>query len=143
MQFKLSREKYYIRQMVREFEKENKMNFTIKEKPFSWNDNFSEVAREDFSMIQKDLSYGIAQNIGMALAKLELLENQGCEVVEQKQGQWKECDWVFYDGYGECIHIPKGAFVCTSCRRALKKQFLQIKNYCPNCGAKMLKGTEE
>ena len=29
MQFKLSREKYYIRQMVREFEKENKMEFTL------------------------------------------------------------------------------------------------------------------
>ena len=58
------------------------MDFTIKEEPFSWNENFSEVALEDFSMIQKDLSYGISQSIGMALAKLELLEKQGCKVEE-------------------------------------------------------------
>jgi DNA-directed RNA polymerase subunit RPC12/RpoP len=140
MQFELRREQEFVRKMVREFEKENKMDFTIKAEPFSWNDNFSEVAREDFSMIQKDLSYCTAQNIGMALAKLELLENQGCEVVEQKHGQWEECDWVFYDGHGECVHIPEGAFVCTNCRHAFKKGKLEIRNYCTNCGAKMVKG---
>lgn len=53
---------------------------TLKEVPFSWNDNFSKIALEDFSLIQKDLPYGICQSIGQALAKLELLENQGCEV---------------------------------------------------------------
>ena len=53
-------------------------------KPFDWNDNFSEVAQEDFSMIQKSLSYCTCQNIGMALAKLELLEKQGCKVIEPK-----------------------------------------------------------
>lgn len=58
------------------------MDFEIKAEPFSWNENFSEVALEDFSMIQKDLSYGICQSIGMALAKLELLEKQGCKVEE-------------------------------------------------------------
>lgn len=57
---------------------------TIKAEPFSWNDNFSEVALEDFSMIQKKLPYGTCQSIGMALAKLELLEKQGCKVKEQK-----------------------------------------------------------
>ncbi len=50
--------------------------------PFDWNDNLSEIAQEDFSMIQKSLSYGIATSIGMALAKLALLEKQGCRVVE-------------------------------------------------------------
>ena len=54
--------------------------FTIIEKPFSWNDNFSEIALEDFSMIQKDLPYGICQSIGMALAKLQLMEEQGLKV---------------------------------------------------------------
>ena len=54
----------------------------MKAEPFSWNDNFSEIALEDFSKIQKDLPYCIGQNIGMALAKLELLEKQGCEVEE-------------------------------------------------------------
>lgn len=57
--------------------------FTLTEVPFSWNDNFSEVALEDFSMIQKKLPYGICQSIGMALAKLEMLEKQGCKVKEQ------------------------------------------------------------
>jgi hypothetical protein len=61
------------------------MDFTIKEKPFSWNDNFSEIALEDFSMIQKNLSYCTCQNIGMALAKLKLLEEQGCKVEEDKE----------------------------------------------------------
>ena len=53
-------------------------------KPFDWNDNMSEVAQEDFSMIQKSLSYGVASSIGMALAKLELLEKQGCRVEPQE-----------------------------------------------------------
>ena len=48
--------------------------------PFDWNDNMSEIAQEDFSLIQKTLSYGTATSIGMALAKLELLEKQGCKV---------------------------------------------------------------
>lgn len=56
--------------------------FTIKAQPFTWNDNLSEIALEDFSMIQKDLPYGICQSIGMALAKLKLLEEQGCKVEE-------------------------------------------------------------
>ena len=58
------------------------MEFTITEQPFSWNENMSQIALEDFSLIQKDLSYGICQSIGMALAKLELLEKQGCRVEE-------------------------------------------------------------
>ena len=63
------------------------MNSKIEVTPFSWNDNFSEVEQEDFSLIQKDLPYGICQSIGMALAKLELLEKEGCKV--------KECDELF------------------------------------------------
>ena len=55
----------------------------IIEKPFDCNDNLSEIAQEDFSLIQKNLSYGIASSIGMALAKLELLEKQGCKVEPQ------------------------------------------------------------
>ena len=51
-------------------------------KPFDWNDNLSKEALEDFEGIQKDLPYCTCQNIGMALAKLELLEKQGCKVIE-------------------------------------------------------------
>jgi len=52
----------------------------IVSKPFDWNDNMSEIAQEDFSMIQKNLPYGTATSISLALAKLELLEKQGCKV---------------------------------------------------------------
>ena len=54
----------------------------IIEKPFDWNDNLSEMAQEDFSAIQKALPYCTATTIGMALAKLELLEKQGCKVID-------------------------------------------------------------
>ena len=56
----------------------------IIEKPFDWNDKLSEIALEDFSMIQKKLPYCTCQTIGMALAKLELLEKQGCKVVDKE-----------------------------------------------------------
>ena len=58
------------------------MNTIIEVSNFTWNDNLSRIAQEDFSLIQKDLPYGICQSIGMALAKLELLEMQGCKVKE-------------------------------------------------------------
>jgi hypothetical protein len=64
------------------------MNTEIKSVPFSWNDNFSEVALEDFQQIQKDLPYLTCQSIGMALAKLEMLEKQGCKVGESR---WISC----------------------------------------------------
>ena len=50
------------------------MNSEIESVPFSWNDNLSEEALEDFQQIQKDLPYLTCQSIGMALAKLEILE---------------------------------------------------------------------
>jgi len=53
-------------------------------KPFDWNDNLSEIAMEDFSLIRGNLSYGTSQTIGNALAKLELLEEQGCKVEPQE-----------------------------------------------------------
>ena len=56
--------------------------FTIKEEPFSWNCKMAEIALEDFSMIQRYLPYSICQSIGMALAKLQLMEEQGLEVTD-------------------------------------------------------------
>lgn len=58
------------------------MTTEIKVGPFDWNDNMSELAQEDFAAIQNTLPYYQAQSIGMALAKLELLEKQGCKVEE-------------------------------------------------------------
>ena len=51
-------------------------------KPFDWNDNLSEVAIEDFHSISDMLSYGVASTISTALAKLSILEKQGCKVEE-------------------------------------------------------------
>lgn len=52
--------------------------------PFTWNDNMSELAQEDFAKIRNTLPYCVAQSIGLALAKLELLEKQGCKVNERE-----------------------------------------------------------
>lgn len=57
-------------------------------KPFDWNDNLSEEAIEDFETIRGKLTYCQHQSIGMALAKLELLEKQGCKVIEPKS-EWQ------------------------------------------------------
>ena len=60
----------------------------ILSKPFDWNDNFSELAQEDFSVIQQKLTYGTATSIGLALAKLALLEKQGCKVeLQEREGE--------------------------------------------------------
>lgn len=56
--------------------------FKIEAKPFDWNDNMSETAIEDFETIRSNLNYCQSQTIGMALAKLQLLEEQGCKVIE-------------------------------------------------------------
>lgn len=63
-------------------------------KPFDWNDNLSEEAIEDFETIRGKLTYCQHQSIGMALAKLELLEKQGCKVIDpsgsssEKPNKW-------------------------------------------------------
>lgn len=58
---------------------------------------------------------------------------------EVRHGRWEECDWVEYDGHGECIHYPHEGYVCTNCRNAFKKEFVNNPRviYCPHCGAKM------
>jgi len=55
-------------------------------KPFDWNDNFSEEAIEAFNEVKKDMMhYEMIQAIGQALAKLELLEKQGCKVKSENR----------------------------------------------------------
>ena len=61
-------------------------------------------------------------------------------VVVREKGEWEECDWVKYDGHGECIHYPKAALCCSRCRNAFKKELLWKRDFCPNCGADMRKG---
>lgn len=66
-------------------------------KPFDWKDNMSEIALEDFSMYQKEMSYGASQTIGTALAKLQLMEEQGLypdilqKIVEKLE---KDREWM-------------------------------------------------
>ena len=52
-------------------------------------------------------------------------------------GEWEECDWIEYDGHGECVHYPKEGLKCSNCGSAFKKEFLWKNNYCPNCGSEM------
>ena len=59
------------------------MDANIKAESFSWNRNFSEEAQEDFDMIRSRLPYCACQSIGLALAKLEILEAQGAQVEEE------------------------------------------------------------
>lgn len=58
-------------------------DFKIKVEPFDWNDNFSKLAIEDFECVQGNLPYCVSQSIGMALAKLKMLEKQGAKVVSE------------------------------------------------------------
>ena len=53
---------------------------TIKEAPFSWDDNFSELALEDFDSIRSSLSYCVCQSIGTALTKLKMIEDGELEI---------------------------------------------------------------
>lgn len=57
-------------------------DFILYSKPFDWNDNLSKEAIEDFETIRGKLTYCTHQSIGLALAKLELLEKQGCKVID-------------------------------------------------------------
>ena len=64
-------------------------------------------------MIQKTLPYGTATTIGMALAKLELLEKQGCKVeLQDDNGFFDEImddseDGVVYEKIKEIIEKVK------------------------------------
>ena len=78
----------------------------ITAKPFDWNDNLSEEAIEDFKGIQKDLPYCTCQSIGMALAKLELLEKQ----MQEPKSEWEhdhEILKAYSDGASEVLESIK------------------------------------
>ena len=56
---------------------------------------------------------------------------------------WEECDWVEFDGF-ECIRYPKKGRVCTNCRNAFKKEFVDDRRvrFCPHCGVEMASGAK-
>lgn len=49
--------------------------FKIESHPFSWNDKMAQLAIEDFDSIRKGIPYCQAQSIGIALAKLKMIED--------------------------------------------------------------------
>ena len=73
------------------------------------------------------------------IAEEILLQMPTLKAEPVRHERWEECDWVEYDGYGECVHYPREGRVCTNCRNAFKKEFVinPRVNRCPNCGAKM------
>ena len=115
----------------------------ITAKPFDWNDNLSKEALEDFEGIRKDLPYCTCQNIGMALAKLELLEKQG---QEPKTGHWIEDAETYYKAINErgCepyenTPIFLDDIACSECLAKFSVIDNETQRFkcCPNCGAKM------
>ncbi|UNI72458.1 MAG: DNA-directed RNA polymerase [Chaetfec virus UA24_244] len=58
-------------------------------------------------------------------------------------GRWEETDWVYYDGHSECVRIPKDGYLCTACRRVIRKNKFLNSDFCPNCGARMDKRSDQ
>lgn len=47
----------------------------IESQPFSWHDKMAQLAIEDFDSIRDSLPYCQCQSIGLALAKLKMIED--------------------------------------------------------------------
>ena len=94
-------------------------------------------------MIDADIAQKIADEelplIDAGIVQHILSHTPTINAVPVKRGKWEDCDWVEYDGHGECIHCPHKGLVCTNCRNAFKREFVNNPrvNYCPNCGARM------
>lgn len=86
-----------------------------------------------------DNPYWVGYHNGLSMAHAITLSMPAADVEVVKHGRWEECDWVEYDGHGECVHYPHEGCVCTNCRNAFKKEFVRNPrvNVCPSCGAKM------
>lgn len=140
MEFKLSRESYFIRQMVREFEKEkntmhdiNQYGVTIQPKA---NTTLKAMTKAELIEYIRTLEHNYNVAVVFNERQARYIE---AKLKEQKQGEWiygldeydveflqcPLCDGVFYDGDNDTFDVPY--------------------NYCPNCGVKLaeLKGTEE
>ena len=58
-----------------------------------------------------------------------------------KHGKWIECDYKKLE-HGFIETFPNKGVCCSNCRTVFRKRDLWIKNYCPNCGARMDGGDE-
>lgn len=68
---------------------------------------------------------------------LKLICDEVHDVRENVRGEWIDCgvhgDWAWkQDGHGNCWHIWK----CSKCEYKTEHR----SNYCPNCGAQMMRG---
>ena len=84
-------------------------------------------------------AYDTAHKGPPGCARRLMVDAPAADVAPVVHGRWEDCDWVEYDGHGECIHYPHEGRVCTNCRNAFKKEFINNPrvNYCPHCGARM------
>ena len=94
------------------------------------------LVKELMPQYKERLGTDIGHGMGMILGEICAAPTIDPASLRPK-GEWTECDWVEYDGHGECIHYPKAALRCSNCCNAFKKKLLWKRNYCPNCGADM------
>lgn len=57
------------------------------------------------------------------------------DVIPVTHAHWDFFDYVKYDGHSEGIHHPMVR--CSNCKHCFRAKLLWVRNYCPNCGARM------
>ena len=60
------------------------------------------------------------------------------DVAPVRHGRWIETDRFIMDGKSKVY-----GWECTVCKRFTRSPFVDSWNYCPNCGAKMFRGSDE
>ena len=100
----------------------------------------SEIKRAEY--VDRDYVDGV--DVDLLSSSLELIKRQkeALDVVPVKHGEWEGYTHSrFYgtDKNGEPIYRDGVLYYCSECRR----RSIIKTNYCPNCGTKMDKGSEE
>ena len=97
-------------------------------------------------LIDADALYEKANGLswrGRSVIQHALRVSPTIEAEPVRYALWEECDWVEFDGF-ECVRYPKKGRVCTNCRNAFKKEFVDDRRvrFCPHCGFKMASGAK-
>lgn len=102
-------------------------DYKIESHPFSWNDKMAQLAIEDFDSIWDLLPYCQAQSIGLALAKLKMIED-------------KEKDTPYNPEFLHMINDTRGKFKC-KCGHIFSHECPTFPDesmqYCDRCGQKL------
>ena len=84
-------------------------------------------------------SYSIGRNMGLKVAKSIIHNKEQCptaDVVEVKHGKWEKQQFIGRSGF-----FSVKDFTCSNCFESFAvEQGKGLMNYCPNCGARMVKG---